>query len=137
MASRFSLWIGEELLKILCSVWEGQAWLSGACNSSGREAGKKTRALWVMEGGEEGRLGCKPQKREGECETEVRGYVRWQHGCWEHDMAGGRSPGLLRSWGLGSVGWQLSMAWFVTGASRSSGLVPGGRAGGGGGGSGV
>lgn len=78
------------------------------------------------------------QEREGECEAEVRGYVRWQRGCWEHDTAGGGSPGLLRSWGLGSVGWQLlSMAWFVTGASRSSGLVPGGRAGGGGGGSGV
>lgn len=47
----------------------------------------------------------------------------------------GGSQGLFRSWGLGSVRWQSNMAWFVTGASRSSGLVPRGRAGGGGGGS--
>lgn len=43
MDSRFSLWIREEMLKIMCLVWEGQAWLSGACSSRGREAGKKTR----------------------------------------------------------------------------------------------
>lgn len=48
-----------------------------------------------------------------------------------HDW--GEFLALLRFWGLGSMRWQLNMAWFVTGASHSSGLVPGGRAGGGGG----
>lgn len=52
--------------------------------------------------------------KEGAYEAEVRGYVKWQHGFWDYDIAGGGSPDLLRSWGLGSVGWQSKMAWFVT-----------------------
>lgn len=45
-------------------------------------------------------------------------------GMW-HDW--GEFLVLLRFWGLGSMRWQLNMAWFVTGASHSSGVVPGGR----------
>lgn len=44
--------------------------------------------------------------------------------------------GLQPRQGLPRVRWQAVMAWFATGASRSSGLVPGGKAGGGGGGGG-
>lgn len=58
----------------------------------------------------------------------------WELGMWQ-DWGGFLA--LLRSWGLGSMRWQSNMAWFVTGASHSSGLVPGGRAGGGGGGNGA
>lgn len=102
----------------------------------GKEKDLRPHPLWVTEkrGTNQAMVSSRERKGVqgkdvGSCEIATRALGTW------HDWGGFLA--LMRSWGPGSMRWQLNMAWFVTGASHSSGLVPGGRAGGGGGGNGA